>query len=58
MQDDVVFERILNQKLTVGELKPGDLFILFPEPGDNSGHGGYLRAHTVCFAASRRLRIR
>ncbi len=30
------------QKLLFGDLKVGDKFIVFPEPGDNSGHGGYL----------------
>lgn len=29
--------------LTFGELNVGDRFIAFPSPGDNSGHGGYLR---------------
>lgn len=29
------------EALTFGELKVGDSFITFPDPGDNSGHGGF-----------------
>lgn len=29
-------------KLTFGELAPLERFICWPQPGDNSGHGGYL----------------
>lgn len=29
------------EPLTFGELKVGELFIDFPLPGDNSGHGGF-----------------
>lgn len=31
----------LNEKLTLGELEVGDMFIVFPGPGDNAGHGGF-----------------
>ena len=31
-------------KLTFGDLEVGEFFIWFPQPGDNSGHGGYLGA--------------
>ena len=34
-------------KLTFDDLKVGDPFIAFPVPGDNSGHGGYLRGHRL-----------
>ena len=33
--------------LTFGDLEPGDHFIGFPLPGDDSGHGGYLGAHRL-----------
>ncbi len=29
------------EPLTFGELKVGNFFISQPEPGDNSGHGGF-----------------
>lgn len=38
--------------LTFCDLKPGDHFIGFPLPGDDSGHGGYLGAHRL-FAKTR-----
>ncbi|MFA7298058.1 MAG: hypothetical protein WC010_00205 [Candidatus Absconditabacterales bacterium] len=31
--------------LTFGELAIGNLFIYFPSPGDNSGHGGFKKIH-------------
>ena len=34
-------------RLTFGDLQPGDHFIGFPLPGDDSGHGGYLGAHRL-----------
>ena len=34
-------------RLTFGDLEPGDHFIGFPLPGDDSGHGGYLGAHRL-----------
>lgn len=34
-------------KLTFGDLQVGDFFIVFPQPGDNSGHGGYLGAQAL-----------
>lgn len=34
-------------KLTFGDLEVGDHFIGFPMPGDNSGHGGYLRGEIL-----------
>lgn len=37
----------MGEKLTFGDLKPGDFFIAFPEDGDNSGHGGYLGSQNV-----------
>ncbi|MEI6672920.1 MAG: hypothetical protein WCL02_06430 [bacterium] len=33
------------ETLTFGEVKEGKTFISFPLPGDNSGHGGFKRAH-------------
>lgn len=36
-----------DQKLEFGELQVGDHFIGFPLPGDNSGHGGYLKGHRL-----------
>jgi len=36
-----------NDKLTVGDLSVGDKFIVFPEPGDNEGHGGYKGTHWI-----------
>jgi hypothetical protein len=38
-----------NEKLTFGELKRGDMFIAFPRPGDNSGHGGYKGTHWIYY---------
>jgi len=29
--------------LTFGDLREGETFIAFPSPGDNSGHGGFLK---------------
>ena len=37
----------MNDKLTFSELSVGDSFIVFPEPGDNAGHGGYKGSHNV-----------
>ncbi|MDP2696104.1 MAG: hypothetical protein Q8O87_02515 [bacterium] len=34
-------------KLTFGDLKVGDKFIVFPQPGDDAGHGGYRAAHFI-----------
>jgi len=31
----------MSDYLTFGELKIGERFISVPQPGDNSGHGGY-----------------
>jgi hypothetical protein len=36
-----------SEVLTFGELKVGQFFIGFPLPGDNSGHGGFRKAHYV-----------
>ena len=36
-----------NEKLTLGELEVGDMFIVFPEPGDNDGHGGFKGAMNI-----------
>lgn len=36
-----------DRKLTFGELKVDDRFIIWPVPGDNAGHGGYLGAKRV-----------
>jgi len=36
-----------NDKLTIGDLSIGDKFIVFPEPGDNKGHGGYKGTHWI-----------
>ena len=36
-----------SELLTFGELKVGQVFIGFPLPGDNSGHGGFRKAHYV-----------
>lgn len=33
------------EKLKFSDLKVGDVFISFPIPGDNSGHGGYKGKH-------------
>lgn len=33
------------KKLKFKDLKDGEIFIVFPSPGDNSGHGGYLGTH-------------
>lgn len=33
------------KKLKFKDLKDGEIFIVFPSPGDNSGHGGYLGGH-------------
>ena len=33
--------------LTFGELNDGDRLIVFPEPGDNKGHGGFLGTHYI-----------
>jgi hypothetical protein len=35
------------QYLTFGELGLNELFIAFPEDGDNHGHGGYLIKHYI-----------
>ena len=35
------------ETLTFGEIKVGERFIVFPIPGDNSGHGGFLGAHHI-----------
>ncbi|TSC51934.1 MAG: hypothetical protein LiPW41_701 [Parcubacteria group bacterium LiPW_41] len=42
---DIAFGNHSNEKLTFGDLKTGDIFVSFPTPGDNSGHGGYLGEH-------------
>jgi len=42
---DIAFGNHSNEKLTFGDLKTGDVFVGFPTPGDNSGHGGYLGEH-------------
>lgn len=34
-------------KLTFGELSKGDMFIVFPIPGDNQGHGGFKGTHRI-----------
>jgi hypothetical protein len=34
-------------KLCFGDLRVGDNFIGFPEPGDNHGHGGYLEGSNL-----------
>lgn len=39
---NLLIEPRADEKLTFGDLKSGDIFIDFPTPGDNSGHGGYL----------------
>ena len=35
------------EPLTFGELKIGEAFIVFPTPGDNSGHGGFKTKHWI-----------
>ncbi len=35
------------ESLTFGELQVDDMFIAFPLPGDNSGHGGFIGKHLV-----------
>lgn len=37
----------MSDKLTFGDLKPGDKFIGFPLPGDDAGHGGYKQSHYI-----------
>ncbi|RJQ29132.1 hypothetical protein C4565_02610 [Candidatus Parcubacteria bacterium] len=34
-------------KSRFGDLEENDFFIIFPDPGDNSGHGGYLGTHNI-----------
>jgi hypothetical protein len=35
------------ETLTFGELEVGQRFISLPQPGDNSGHGGFRGAHGI-----------
>lgn len=41
-------------KLTFGELKEGERFIVLPIPGDNHGHGGLRTTHCI-FLKTRRI---
>lgn len=34
-------QKTMSKPLTFGELKQGDKFIVFPEDGDDHGHGGF-----------------
>ena len=34
-------------KLKIKDIKDGDSFIIWPAPGDNAGHGGYLGKHIL-----------
>jgi hypothetical protein len=43
--------------LDFGELAVGDKFIFFPQPGDNSGHGGFRGAHYICEKLTNKFRI-
>lgn len=36
-----------SDKLNFSDLKVGDLFIVFPAPGDNNGHGGFKNKHHI-----------
>lgn len=40
MQHDFLADTV-SRPLTVGDLKPGEWFIVFPCDGDDSGHGGF-----------------
>lgn len=42
-KETVTPTQLSEQKLEFGQLEIGDCFIYWPVPGDNSGHGGYLR---------------
>lgn len=33
---------------TFADLVEGESFICLPQPGDNDGHGGFLKPHRVC----------
>ena len=35
------------EPLTLSELPVGSRFIVLPNPGDNSGHGGFKKAHYI-----------
>ena len=38
---------LMSEKLTFGELKIGDKFIVFPISGDDAGHGGFKGGHNL-----------
>ncbi|OGZ29303.1 MAG: hypothetical protein A2931_04550 [Candidatus Niyogibacteria bacterium RIFCSPLOWO2_01_FULL_45_48] len=40
------------EPLTLNELPVGSKFIVLPEPGDNSGHGGFKKAHYIFIKTS------
>jgi hypothetical protein len=46
-KNNLIFAPHTNTKLIFKDLNVGEKFLVFPIPGDNSGHGGFLGAYWI-----------